>query len=297
MCFGIFSNPSLANADTVWLNGKAEPVFGLIVEEKESGTLEFDKFIPSENRFVRIEFTKDDIAVAVQTIDQKRLSALSIDELSKWCNYTEELLRVSNDPVARSTAFRLVLLCIHHGSSQKGEEKSVHNAAYNLPLFASTPREKSTFLKVAYLYTGNHSLLQKANKPPEDRDLRVDIELRLVQSVRRQQFNRASTLMNSSGFKSIATKRISPTLLTNIQTAIADKKIESQLLQKLIELEKTIQFSRPQAGKRQDQNLLERQNSGELNIPLLHEISPFDLEATVFSNGRWRRPDSPMQEK
>ena len=289
----IFVNVADLHADAVWLAGKEKPIFGLIVERSDSGRLLFKKFEASENRFTKMEFSKDEVALVVPTIDQKRLASLQIDDLSQWQSLAEELIGYAHDPVAKSLAFRLTLLCLHHGSQQEGNAKVVESAARNLPFFAASESERELFSKIAFLYCGDQSLLSKL-KDDSPRQSRSDYELRLVRSVRRQQFHRAATQINSIEFKSSSTKFIAPATLNDIRIAIAEKRVDRQLLSQLVAIEKAIKLGESPDTKRIAMNPFKNNGSNALRIPRLEEVSPFDLEATEFRNGRWRRHDAPI---
>ena len=277
-----------AFADMLWLNENQDPIFGLLIESKEPSVTLLERYDSNGKRLKRQEFATRDVKLTVVTVDKQRLSELSIADLSKWRDYAEELIAQQADPVAAQLSRRLLMICIYHGSKSSNNDNIVRSACLNLLKSSKSKEEYLRFRQIAKLYSDiEPPLARNENVVTESNTTNHDLTLRLIQSVRRGQFNRALTLYQSINFQ--FNNSISKSLENEIATSIQEKKVTDILLQKLLEAEYGLRFG-GSLGSVNTQNFpFDLENSGKLNLVTIQEVAAFDLEATQFHDGNWLR--------
>ena len=235
---------------------------------------------------IRRSFDRKAIEKHVKTIDVERLKAFTPSNLIEYRNYGEELASVTGDPVARKLAIRLFAICIANGDS-----KLQKSASLNLPQLAMTPNEKWKYNGLAFIYGGKRIEFE-SNEKQFGESMKREL-LRLVQSMRREQFQKANTLISKSTTKD-ALESANRMTAQEIQAAIDARKIQPDLRVSLLRLESDLiagKFSQPQdLNKLNQPELFKLVPKKPLPLPTIENTFAFDLQATRFQNGQWVRP-------
>lgn len=274
------------HADYVDFKNGSKRQFGLTVSESPK-LIEMLIFNDSESaKPIRKSYDRKIIQKHVRTIDQERLASLNEKNLVEYRDYGEELASVAEDPVARTMAIRLFAICL-----AGGDAKLQKSAGLNLPALASTLEEKWKFNGLAFIYGGKQIEFER-NEARLDESMKREL-LRLVQSVRRQQYKNANILISKPATKKAveATGRIT---VQEVESAIDSRQVQPGLRIKLLRLESELIAGT--FNQTDNLNKMSRSESFEFvpenpkPLPTIQNAFEFDLHAIRFQAGRWVKP-------
>ncbi len=284
-----------AVADVLFLNSDNKPIHGLI-ESVDESKLVFQVYRNSDHTFSRREFLRKDVKQMVRTVDQQRLSSLTIDQLVEYRDLAEELSSLGNDPVARRLALRLTFLCLHHADSTEQGRVVRESAAANLLTLAQNEAEREQFKLIGFLAGHSEGRPQQVTELVFRDAAVAKTMLQIVTAIRRENFVEASLLLESESGKTATAQwsgHCSPKLLLD---AVGQKQVDSELLPRLLAIEIRIRYGgddplAPISDAQRMANSHNQKPSGPRWIPLLQQVSEYDLDQTEFKDGQWRKPN------
>ena len=234
---------------------------------------------------VRNSISRNKIRHHQRTVDLKRLESLDPERMSEYRNMAEELASLKNDPAARAIAKRLFLICV-----AKGNFDIRASAATNLPDLASTSQELKLFQSLAYFYGNRKRMVPSESRNQAEPQITTQRTLQLIQALRKEQYQKAGLLLEevqqSNGSQ--------PFDLTPLKSAIQNEKIKPELLHQLLTIETQL-LSEPDTRRKQTPSQTRIIEYEKIPQKTVHLPGPdldfgFDIEATKFENGSWKRP-------
>jgi hypothetical protein len=296
----------LATADLLYLHGDPQPVVGLVVRGHGDPTtvLNFKVFTTPEQPLASKTYAAENVASLVVTVDQERLESLQIQRWDETRAVAEELAGFKSDPVARQIAIRLNLLLLYQASRDLNYSANatwIESAARNLIHLAEGPDESKRFQMLGHLYAGIPVTMTGSEIDVADNN-RL---LAAVQACRRRQPVQSQKLL-----KPLVEKfdRLPPAVqhwtAITVEANQGDQ-LDLQVLGQLLEAEITLRReidksdSQPQTNalvtllrldltrfaEAFDQTLLTTVES-----MAIEDVAGFDLQATRFKSGEWKRP-------
>ena len=288
----MFFATNACNADVLTIKGSANPISGLVTDKSKPGdsTVEFLAFDKSNFTFEPKSFQKSEIESVVLTIDQNKLSAMSLQRLYEFRDLAEQLASNKGDPLARHFAKRLIVQCIYHESKRHPQSELLHSALKSLVAQATTEAEKQQLELIAHIYgdtrTTFSDLAIKQESTTDDTQL-----LKLVQHVRREDFSAAVELLEQMKFTS-STSNVEKNLVDGIRRACQERKVDSNVLVALMNKEYELRYGE-QAIPANPSKFFSNEHSHSPKQPLsqldIRSIADFDLMAIQFRNGKWHR--------
>jgi hypothetical protein len=298
---GLF--PSIAFADVLWLVDDPEPKFGLVAEANDE-VVRFNESVDGVN-FEAVEYQRSKVTALVVNVDFKRLESLSVDRISEYRDYAEELIPQAVDPVARRLAIRLLVIVAGNSDGKKVRKAAIAS----LVRLASTKEERQRWRLLEFLETGsNHSpSLEKLNqnRPRTSAADRNEL-VALLQSLRRgEKRSLANVKLSVRETANVWRETCSWEELEQIAKV---NLLRDDQLQRLVNLEYEIR--RVDQGDAMDgengsnanslktneeqtpwNELALRSEKRKIEFPTIENATEFDSRDYLFRNGRWQRPE------
>jgi len=283
----IFAPFDAARADTIWLDGKSSPMFG-IVESSDDQSIVFKK-TSDGSTFESVTISKDRISSVVVNFDAQRLSSLVHGRWQPWQDYAEELHSQKQDPVARNLAIRLLVIV-----ADNAKETRQRNAALNdLISLARNAAERENLLTLRYLETGQKrpekQVGQTTNLPsPESREAAV----KLVRSIRlrrdvSQQLASEQLKETVSAFKQVCSWQ-------ELIKIANSNRIDAQGLHRLVALELELRMAGEESKASNTTGgswhlQANRISNKTISLPTIGSATGFDPDENRFVDGRWKK--------
>ena len=233
----------IAFADILEFKDESPRSYGLVIEQDDSNVtiLALDQ---ESGEFTRKKWPREDVKRMVLTIDQAKLSSLSINDVEASKNFAEDLASKKRDPVAKLLAIRMFALCIKDAKGETAAQIK-ESAVANLRSLVGSGKEQQELLKLELLIKHDNEFEEvfETNTKPEN----TRLLLALVQKLRQEKFEQADALLKEAQSSKESWGRfLNPAV---VAAAIHNQKIEPALLHKLVIIERELRFGHARKGQ------------------------------------------------
>ncbi len=276
---------SNVDADTVWLVGEQEPVYG-VVESSDESSIRFRQTADGKT-FESVLLDRTAIVLIVSNFDRQRLTALVPGDWQTWHQYAEELMSQERDPVARNLAMRLLVIVV--GNSSNAEQRDA--ALADLISLARNDDEFKKLQRIRYLETGVKPPQLKKSQPeatssPVDR---IDA-IQLVQSIRNGEL--IDEQLRNEQLKATIDTFENACSWQELVRISKSNRIDDQQLRSLVALEYQLRISdaapaKSRAAETSWHLLAGRAGTSSLTLPTIENVTEFDPSQTSFVDGKW----------
>ena len=283
---GIVVSPNIRNAkaDTFWIKGQTEPVYGRLVEQSDDKVI-VNRTIDGE-QFEKVTFLREEVVAMIISHDAQRLESLDPGKLEFYRDLAEELSSQAKDPVARKLAIRLFLIAAANSDGNNDGLRA--SSLAGLVRLAKTEAEVSRWQTLQFLADNvNEIPLQSSSRvvrPSEDAKSKM---LQIVQSLRKgdglppgiddSELEPWSAICRKSELEEISRAN----------------RPSTEQLRKLLQIEFQIRNPNPDQPSAQENSwgsLAIMPSQPFAFIPNFENATEFDPHKTVFQNGQWTKP-------
>ena len=288
---------SRADGTVIYLKSSNDPIVGYLVESNEDTVVIRQR--QSNGTFKRVTLQRADIAQLLNPYDESRLVQLSLDRLSEYRDYAEELAAKTIDPEAIDLAMRLYLIVAYHG-----EGPLQQNALRALIGLARTPQEERELRMIAYESdpSRNRFLLaapETTNVNPEalTEEGRTAL-LVAIEKLRQGERREAQRRINTDLAQQTLTVFNSTLTLSAFEQACQEETLSDEMLYTLLSIE--LSLLNPSQGRvakvdRETRSELSSATWGEsvlrqtapVRVHTLVDVTEFDPRECYYEKGRW----------
>ena len=293
---------SECQSDVIYSNdGKI--VFGIVESENESHIF-FLQRLPAEGSYQQRVFPRDQIRRLLVTVDQHRLAQLQHGEWESYRDWAEELSVQATDPEARDLALRLYLIVARHADEplrSAGFQGAIKVAGSSAPSNLGIQRriqalalqeyEGETPWEMNDADSDTAVASSVARKQERLRDVAAEIRrFRLRMANTLGQLSRDDLTRESlEKFRSICTWQRFEELVTRSELDFAST---SRLLNLELAILSDVNGKDPPPeppGRDSPWSVLVNQDRPAVELVSFANVSAFDLNATVFRDGAWKK--------
>lgn len=286
LIFGMVANTL---ADTVWIKGKPEPLFGQVISQS--------------NDQIQIRLLNNGAYSATQTIslkqidslviniDRQRLEKLTPDRPKEYREYAEELGSQTKDLAAIRLATRLYVLA---ADNSKGEQR--YGALLGLASLATDDGQKRKYEMLLRLNAPDanqvKALEKKTTSQSQFSNAENQLMLTLILALRKEKSIEASKILRSPENRKSLKRWKDHCTLKEFERIAASSQPSKVQLNKLLSLELMIRGkASSNSGSRQDWADLAAQPANSLSIlPTLDNATPVDPTKSIYRDGKWISP-------
>ena len=287
----LLAQSQIASADLLWLVGQEQPVPGIVLEENEE-SVQFR--YTAEGVEKRVDVDRKQIRELVITLDQKRLSSLSPQNVTLYLDYAEELAGFSSDSYAIATARQMALIAARLST---GTQRS---SAFRLLISLCEGEDRQNVERLAYLYDPTTTLRENSKPEMETIDQEADETLlEIVRMIRRGRASDASELLKQDRISTV----VEPLLkvhkdtcnLGELRVAANAATLNMTQLAKLLQLENALTNDAVLAAASADDESWFEASSKVIEsnkiLPEFENVLEIDPRLSIFRNGTWVAPN------
>ena len=287
----LLAQSQIASADLLWVVGQEQPVSGIVLEGTEE-SVRFRCMIEGVEKQIDVE--RKQIRELVITLDQKRLSTLSPQNVTLYLDYAEELAGFSSDSYAIATARQMALIAARLST---GTQRS---SAFRLLISLCEGEDRQNVERLAYLYDPTATLRENSKPETEAIDQEAgETLLEIVRMIRRGQASDASKLLEQDRISTV----VEPLLKIHKDTCSSGElrvaanaaTLNMTQLAKLLQLEHALADDAVIAAASADDESWFEASSKVIEsnkiLPEFENVLEIDPRLSIFRNGTWVAPN------
>ncbi len=293
--------PGNCLSDVIYTNdGKV--VFGIVESENENHIF-FQQRLGADGNYLQRVFPRSEIRRLLVTVDRERLTRLKPGDWNVYRDWAEELSIQSVDPEARDLALRLYLIVAYHADEPlrtAGFRGAIQVSGNATPSAASQQRLIRTLAVQVYPGDDSWTMIDASSGKPtalvaaevRDRLREVAAELRRY---RQGMPNTLDRLIEDDLTREAIGLMPSVCTWPRFQDLASRTELDYSAISRLLNLELAILSlvdGEPPALLQRDSpwSVLVHQGRPSVELVSFANVSSFDLEATVFREGAWKKP-------
>lgn len=286
-----------AHGTVIYLHGQNEPLVGYLIESNDDSVVLRQQL--ANGAFKRVTLKRSDIARLLNPRDDQRLAALSLDRLTDYRDYAEELSAKTIDPEAIDLAIHLYLIVAYHGEGELQQ-----HALRALIGVARTPQEERELRMIAYqsdpsrnrflLATPETSGVNPGELTGEGRSALLKAIEKLRQGESREALRRIREPLAQQALESFS----STLTVSAFEQACQQETLSDEILYTLLTIELALlnpSQSQLASGEQGARSALSSATWGEsvlrqtapIHVHTLVDVTEFDPRQCYYENGRW----------